>query len=143
MALCFGYIECMGRTFDLEHRTLVFAQRINTFLKAIPSTPANTENRRQLIRSAGSVGANYIEANDSLGPNDFLMRIRIARKEAKESEYWLHLIDVADDQELHKQCETLITEAHELRLILSAIAQRMLKKQVSRTSESAQETRNK
>ena len=54
----------------------------------------NKEIARQLIRSSGSVGANYIEANESLGRKDFAMRIKICRKESKESIYRLRLLEV-------------------------------------------------
>lgn len=64
-------------------------------------TIANMEDGRQLIKASGSVGANYIEANESLGRKDFLCRIKICRKEAKESRYWLRLIDI-EGQEMEK-----------------------------------------
>ena len=80
------------KIYDLEERTFQFAKAVRLFVKQLPKTIANIEDSRQLIRSSGSVGANYIEANESLGKKDFLMRMRIARKEAKESAYWLRLI---------------------------------------------------
>lgn len=79
--------------YDLEERTFQFAKRVRLFVKTLPNTLANVEDSRQLIKASGSVGANYREANESLGKKDFLMRIRISRKEAKESEYWLRLIN--------------------------------------------------
>ena len=72
---------------DLEDRTLRFAKHVIAFVNEFPKTLSNIEISKQLIRSAGSIGANYIEANESLGRKDFLMKIRIARKEAKESRY--------------------------------------------------------
>ena len=69
----------------------------------LPRSIANTEDVKQLVRSSGSVGANYIEANESLGKKDFLMRVKISRKEAKESKFWLELIDVGDKSELDKK----------------------------------------
>ena len=77
------------RTFDLEERTFRFAQRVRLLIKQIPRTMGNIEDGKQVLRASGSVGANYIEANDALGSKDFLMRIKISRKEAKESHYWL------------------------------------------------------
>jgi four helix bundle protein len=79
----------------------------------------NLEIGKQLIHSAGSVGANYIEANDSLGKKDFLMRIKISRKEAKESRYWLGLSCPFEKYEKSKQ--DLIQEASELMNIFGAI----------------------
>lgn len=60
------------------------------------------------------MGANYIEANESLSKKDFIMRIKICRKEAKESCYWLRLIDSGEDDFLKKRQIDLITEATEL-----------------------------
>ena len=74
-----------GRTFDLEERTFQFAKRVRLFVKQLPRTVGNMEDVKQLIRSSGSIGANYIEANESLGKKDFTMRVRIARKESKET----------------------------------------------------------
>ena len=82
------------KRYDLEDRTLKFAKDVRTFIKLLPKTAAHFEDGKQLIRSSGSVGANYIEANDSLSKKDFLMRIKISRKEAKESRYWLRLLDI-------------------------------------------------
>lgn len=76
-----------SKHYNLEDRTLKFAKDFIEFVNSLPKTLSNAEISRQLIRSAGSVGANYIEANESLGKKDFLMKIRIARKEAKESRY--------------------------------------------------------
>lgn len=81
-----------SKYYDLEDRTLQFAKKIIEFINKLPKTLPNLEIIKQLVRSAGSVGANYIEANESLGKKDFLMRIKICRKEAKESRYWLKLI---------------------------------------------------
>jgi len=82
---------------------------------------ANCEDAKQLVRSSGSVGANYIEANESLSRKDFLLRIKISRKEAKESRYWLSLIDVSEDKVLEEKRQKLIQESTELMMILSAI----------------------
>lgn len=80
-----------NHTFDLELRTLEFAHRLNAYVNALPKTVSNVENGKQLVRSGGSVGANYIEANEALGRKDFYMHVRISRKEAKESRFWLQL----------------------------------------------------
>jgi len=82
---------------------------------------ANEEDGRQLIRSSGSVGANYIEANDALSKKDFVMRIKICRKEAKESNYWLRLLDTGDADKLDNERNALIQESHELASIFGAI----------------------
>jgi four helix bundle protein len=77
------------KRFDLEQRTFAFAKRVREFVKRLSKTIGNAEDTRQLIRSSGSVGANYIEVNESLSKKDFLLRVKICRKEAKESRYWL------------------------------------------------------
>src|SRR5881227_3534252 len=72
-----------GGKFDLEDRTFKFAQRVRAFIKTLPRTLANIEDARQLIRASGSLGANYIEANEALSKKDFRMRVKISRKESK------------------------------------------------------------
>ena len=69
--------------YDLEERTFEFARRVRQFVKKLPRTICNIEDAKQLVRSSGSVGANYIEANEALGKKDFIMRAKISRKESK------------------------------------------------------------
>lgn len=104
--------------YDLEERTLQFAVNVRSFLKTLPKTIANIEDAKQLVRSSGSVGANYIEANEALGKKDFIMRMKISRKEAKESRYWLRLLEV-ETQENERM--RLIQESTELLKIFNAI----------------------
>jgi len=94
---------------------------VRALFKLLPRTLANEEDGRQLIRSSGSVGANYIEANEGLGKKDFLMRMKIARREAEETAYWLRLIDTGLKAEIQTECDKLAAEAWELVKILSAI----------------------
>lgn len=106
--------------YNLEDRTYLFARECRFFIKTLPRTLNNTEDGKQLIRASGSVGANYIEANEKLGDKDFLMRVKIARKEAKEAQYWLRLLkDLNSAYQI--KAEVLIIEAVELRKILSSI----------------------
>lgn len=109
-----------SKKFDLEERTLSFAKRVIDLIKKLPKNTVNYEMSSQVIRSAGSVGANYREANDSLGKKDFFMRIRICRKEAKETKYWLELV-FHNSPELKQIVESLIQESSELVKIFSAI----------------------
>jgi len=109
-----------SKQYDLEERTLAFAKRTLKFCKALPWTLSNNELAKQLIRSATSVGANYIEANEALGKKDFLMRIRICRKEAKESGYWLKLIEPVS-ADLKCEQEALPKESIELMKIFGSI----------------------
>ncbi len=110
-----------NKRYDLEDRTLVFATEVRVFLKRIPRSAANSEDGCQLLRSSGSVGANYIEANESLSKKDFLMRIKICRKEAKECGYWLRLLDAGRDGALVREKERLLKESTELMSIFGAI----------------------
>jgi four helix bundle protein len=108
--------------YDLEERTFEFCKAVRLFVKNLPRTTANTEDVKQLIRSSGSVGANYREANEALSKKDFLVRIRISRKEAKECVYWLRVIRETNDLDSPAEAERLMGEAGELTKILSAIA---------------------
>ena len=107
--------------YDLEDRTLMFAKMIRAFVKKLPKTLGKIEDGKQLIRSSGSVGANYIEANESLSKKDFIMGIKICRKEAKESRYWLRLVDTNNEAEKENNRKILINEATELMNIFGAI----------------------
>jgi four helix bundle protein len=104
--------------YDLEERTFKFAKDVRLFVKTLPKTIANIEDGKQLIKASGSVGGNYIEANESLGKKDFLMRIRISRKKAKESAYWLRLINDTNALENADEALRLIQEANELKKII-------------------------
>ncbi len=114
-----------GKIYDLEERTFIFAKRVRDFVRLLPLTISNKEDIRQLIRSSGSIGANYIEANENLGEKDKKMRIRISRKEAKETRYWLNLIETKDVKELEEERRRLATEAEELMLIFGTIIKRL------------------
>ncbi|MFZ2522922.1 MAG: four helix bundle protein [Minisyncoccia bacterium] len=113
--------------YDLEERTFIFSKNVREFIRFIPRTLSNIEDSRQLIRSSGTIGANYIEANESLGQKDFLMKVKISRKEAKESIYWLKLLDTGSDENLSESKKILTQEATELMLILSSILRKSTK----------------
>ena len=108
-----------SKQYNLEDRTLSFAKKVIEFINKLSKTLTNTEICKQLVRSAGSVGANYIEANEALSKKDFLMRIKICRKEAKESRYWLNLVHCSEEYEIDRT--ELITESTELMKIFGAI----------------------
>lgn len=107
----------------LDERTLEFAKRVISLSKALPQGTANQELIKQGVRSGTSVGANYREANDALSKKDFLHRLRITRREAKETVYWLELI-IHANPELEKRIAPLLQEARELVKILSAIIEK-------------------
>ena len=110
--------------FDLEERTFLFAKSVRIFVKTLPKTITTIEDGKQLIRSSGSIGANYLEANEALSKKDFLMRIKISRKEAKESHYWLRLIHETHNLQNSTAAEKLIQEADELKKIFSSIVEK-------------------
>ena len=112
------------KKYDLEERCFVFARDTRFFVKNLPRSVSNLEDIKQLVRASGSIGANYIEANESLGQKDFLMRIKISRKEAKESAFWLRLLSTGTNTSVDKERDRLVQEATELMLILSTIMRR-------------------
>jgi len=110
--------------YDLEERTFQFAKAVRLFVKTLPKTIANIEDIKQLVKASGSVGANYREANEALSKKDFLMRIKISRKESKESAYWLRLIHETNTLKNADEARSLIQEANELKKIFSSIIQK-------------------
>jgi four helix bundle protein len=109
--------------FELEDRCLEFARRAQDYVRKLPKDLPNQENGKQLTRSSGSVGANYIEANEALSKKDFVMRIKISKKEAKESRYWLVLTKPSSDNQ-EKEKGDLIIESEELMKIFGAIIEK-------------------
>ena len=112
-----------SKHYDLEDRTEEFARKVRVFVRKLPKTLANNEDCKQLVRASGSVGANYIEANEALSRKDFLLHIKISRKEAKESRYWLNLI-ATDDEKLEKERLGLCDEAGQLMKIFGSIVEK-------------------
>jgi len=110
--------------YDLEERTYQFAKNVRLYIKKLPQIIANIEDGKQLIRASGSVGANYIEANESLSKKDFLMRVKISRKEAKESAFFLRLIYETNSKEYESEGVELFNEAIQLKKILSSIIEK-------------------
>ncbi len=112
------------RRYDLEERTFRFAQAVRAFVRRLPRTLANIEDAKQLVKASDSVGANYIEANEALSRKDFVMRIKICRKEAKESRFFLRLLHLGEDKALEKSCAELLQEATELTSIFGSIVRK-------------------
>lgn len=113
----------MTRKFDLEKRTTEFARAVIGICKIIPRSPINDRLINQVVGASGSVGANYREANDALGKKDFIQRMKIARREAKESLHWLELLYTANSDK-ENDIKPLIKEADELKRILSSIIEK-------------------
>ena len=122
------------KIYDLEDRTARFAKEVVRFIGNIIKNVTNIEFSKQLARSAGSVGANYIEANEALSKKDFIYRIKICRKEAKESRHWLNLI-IVESEGLIKSQKELIQESTELVKIFSRIIEVSIGKISSKTDK--------
>lgn len=105
---------------ELEGRTTAFAKQAINALQKLPRNRINDPMVSQAVRAAGSVGANYCETNEALGKRDFVYRLRVARKEAKEAQYWFELLLEANPSQ-KDALASLLREAGELRNILSAI----------------------
>ena len=111
------------KQYDLEERTLEFGKRIIRLAKALPKNTINYELIKQLIRAGTSIGANYREANETETKKDFKYRIRICRKEGKETVYWLNLI-IEANLEFIEKIKPLLQETTELVKIFAAILEK-------------------
>ena len=112
------------KVFDIYERSFNFAVSVAVFLKKIPNNDINAVYKKQLARSSASIGANLSEADGSLTKRDFVNKVGIARREARESGHWLKLIrqiSIRKNSELYHEINVIIQEAHELLLILSRI----------------------
>jgi four helix bundle protein len=114
----------LERRYDLHDRTFELARRVRAFGRRLPRTVCNYEDGRQVVRSSGSVGANYIEASEALSKKEFHLKLRICRREAKETAYWLKMLDGRGDGQMDAERSTLVQESCELVKIFSAILQK-------------------
>ena len=112
--------------YDLKERTFQFAADCRCLAQRLPKSVAHQVDGRQLIKASGSVGANYLEADEALSEKDFLMRIKISLKEAKECGYWLRLLDPADRRSKAQRNE-LLQESYQLVKILASIIRKKTK----------------
>lgn len=108
------------KSYDLEERTARFAESVISLVKKIKLSPVNRRIIEQLVGSAGSMGANYCEANEAESKRDFAHKIAICKKETKETKHWLRLLAKAQP-EVASSIRELWQEAQELLLIFSAI----------------------
>jgi four helix bundle protein len=116
------------KKYDLIERTEKFSLRARDFCLKLKRDVINTEYIKQLIRAAGSVACNYIEANENLGDNDLKFRIKLCRKESKECQLWLRHVLVYDELALEEARKALIQEAFELENIFGAILKKLNQK---------------
>jgi len=114
--------EIQNKPYNLEERTFQFAKRAIGYFKKLPQSVSNREITHQGIRAAGSVGANFIEANEALSRKDFALRVKICRKEAKETIYWFKLSESLAASENERTL--LLQEAIELMKIFGAIIEK-------------------
>lgn len=99
-----------------------FAFKCNQLIKRLPYNVSNKEYGIQLIRSSASPGANYIEAIEAVSKKDFVHRLRICRKESKESIHWLMLLEKTNNKEIEDEVKELILEAESfVRILTSSI----------------------
>jgi len=107
--------------YDLEERTAKFGENIIAFAENLKENTINKPLISQLIRSATSIGANYMEANQASSKRDFKNKIHICRKESNETKHWLRMISKANPDK-NEDCRKLWKESHELTLIFARIA---------------------
>lgn len=110
---------------NLEERTAAFARDVRVFVRTLPRTISNIEDVKQLVRASGSDAANCIEADEALSNKDRVMRFRICRKEAKESQLWLRLLNSNGQAMIDSARAALRQEAHELTLIFPSIVKKL------------------
>jgi len=109
-----------NKVYDLEERTAKFGETVIRFARTIKRDPINTPLLNQVVRSATSIGANYLEADDAESKKDFRHKIALCRKESKETKHWLRMIAAADPKQ-RDTVKPLWQEAKELNLIFGAI----------------------
>lgn len=115
--------------YDLEERTAKFGEDVIVFLKKINHDSITKPLINQLVRSATSIGANYMEANQASSKKDFRNKIQISRKESNETKHWLRMIAQAVPEEKEK-CKILWKEAHALTLIFAKIAKSSIENKI-------------
>lgn len=115
------------KKYDLEERTTKFGKNIIVFAAKVPKSTVNNPIISQLVRAGTSVGANYREADDAESRADFRHKIAICKKEARETKYWLEMIEESTPA-LKEEARPLAAEAKELNLIFNAIINSLGKK---------------
>lgn len=111
----------VAERYDLLERMTAFAVNVAKLTRRLPWNVSNNEHIRQVVRSSGSIAANYIEADEAVSTKERVYRLRVCRKEAKESSLWLHLLVELNPDEHRGDLVALHDESQQLRRILSAI----------------------
>lgn len=117
------------KKYDLEERTALFGENVIEFAKMLKKDAIHIPLIHQIIRSATSIGANYMEANQASSQKDFRNKIYICKKESNETKHWLRMISKASPDTVN-ECRTLWREAKELTLIFSKIVISLNKKKI-------------
>lgn len=108
------------KRYDLAERTAIFGENVIDFAKKLPENTITRPLISQIVRSATSIGANYMEADCAESKKDFTHKIALCKKESKETMHWVRMISVAC-KDMKEECPILKKEARELTLIFSAI----------------------
>ncbi len=119
----------------LEARCHEFAKGVRKFCRQLKMDAGNFEDIKQLVRASGSAGANYIEANENVGKGDLKYRIKVCKKESKESMHFLGLVETFGVEELNKERAYLIDEASQLKKIFSSILTKILENEKKNDAE--------
>ena len=117
----------MDKKYNLIDRVEKFGETVITFAKIIPKNTINLPLISQFIRAGTSVGANYYEADDAESRKDYIHKVGIAKKEARETIYWLKMITAAEPS-LKEKISDIYQEARELNLIMNAIVKKVSSK---------------
>ncbi|MBK9191558.1 MAG: four helix bundle protein [Crocinitomicaceae bacterium] len=117
--------ESVSKYVNLEVRTREFAKSVRKIVKKLKKDISNIEDCKQVVRSSGSIGANYIEANENFSKADFAYRIHICRKEAKETCYWLEILKDNNIPDYQPDFENLIEEGLAIQRLFGAIHQKV------------------
>jgi four helix bundle protein len=112
-----------AKPYDLEERTYAFALEIRMFLQNVKWDPVSWTDVKQLLRSSGSIAANYIESIEAISNPDSIYRLRITKKETRESGLWLRLLNDCNPlaEEHHTCLNELLQETNELVKIFASI----------------------
>lgn len=109
-----------SKKYDLQERTASFGEKVIDLVKGIQLSSVTSPLVSQVVRSATSIGANYMEADAADSKKDFRFKIALCKKESKETMHWLRMLSRAAPNTI-EDCRRLWKEVHELVLIFSSI----------------------
>lgn len=109
------------KSIDLKQRILRFVLKVIQLIKRLPDNKINRIFIDQIVRSASSIGSNYEEADGTPTKRDFIYKMGVVKKEAKETKYWLKLIRLTNDQKYYQEIDEIGLESEELIRIFAKI----------------------